>query len=233
MDEIGDRHKIPAGICEPTALFVDFNEPVPHTLMAQIGTDGGTLVETLGVSSAGAAQAWAQRRDPGLVPMPLAERPVGEVLAELADALRTTDMTWPRQDDPNYVASRALAWSRCRTHLPSLSDSAWEPMADEQRRELLAEFLAVDGAVDGRTGDGAEVVIGSLAELFLDYGVGYLTAGPLCWSPGAVALFLTDWLPRRAVLSAEQRVGLTDREQVSRAVSEFNAERLARSLLDE
>ncbi len=274
-------------------LFVEYNGPVPHTLMAQIGTVGGTLVDTLGVLYPGAAATWAERREPGLVPMPLTELPVDEGLAELADALRTTDRTWPRQDDADYVAVQALAWSRCRAHLPSLADSAGEPMADEQRRELVAEFLAADGPAEDVAGS---EVNRSLTELFLDYGQGYLTAGPLCWSPGTAMLFLTDWLPRKAVLSAEQRAGLpealrrwvrfaldrrgvpaewitpvvaavdewlpefedsfdessdwgpakqiaaelanrgidmTDREQVRQAVARLNAERLARSLLDE
>lgn len=182
-------------------VFVDYDVPVPHTLMAQIGTVGGVLVETLGVLSPAAAVAWADGRDPALVPMPLTERPVDEVLAELADALRTTDLTWPRQEDPDYVAVRALAWSRCRANLPPLTDSGREPMTEQQRRDVVAEFLAADDGAD-------EAVTRSLAELFLDYGDGYITAGPLCWSPGTVSLFLADWLPRKAVLSVEQRAGL-------------------------
>ncbi|MGH3518978.1 MAG: hypothetical protein ACRDQ7_16460 [Haloechinothrix sp.] len=50
----------------------------------------------------------------------------------------------------------------------------------------------------------------SLAELFLDYGEGYIIAGPLCWSPDQVELFLTDWLPRKAVLDAGQRDALPE-----------------------
>ncbi|RZJ52609.1 MAG: hypothetical protein EON49_23750, partial [Acidovorax sp.] len=48
----------------------------------------------------------------------------------------------------------------------------------------------------------------SLAELFLDYGDGYIGAGPLCWSPGEVMLLLTDWLPRKAVLDTDERNAL-------------------------
>jgi len=50
----------------------------------------------------------------------------------------------------------------------------------------------------------------SLADLFLDYGEGYIRSGPLCWSPGEVMLFLTDYLPRKAVLDAGQRHALPD-----------------------
>jgi hypothetical protein len=40
------------------------------------------------------------------------------VLAELAHALRMTDMVWPRNDDEDFADCRALAWSRCRDYLP-------------------------------------------------------------------------------------------------------------------
>jgi hypothetical protein len=48
----------------------------------------------------------------------------------------------------------------------------------------------------------------SLAEMFLDYGDGYLHAKPLGWSPDTVAMFLGDWLPRKAILDAGQREAL-------------------------
>jgi hypothetical protein len=50
----------------------------------------------------------------------------------------------------------------------------------------------------------------SLAELLLDYGEGYIGAGHLCWSPGEVMLLLTDWLPRKTILDADQRAALPD-----------------------
>ena len=51
------------------------------------------------------------------MPMPRRRAPVADVLADLASALRVTDMTWPRNDD-DFLDNRALAWSRCRDHLP-------------------------------------------------------------------------------------------------------------------
>jgi hypothetical protein len=49
-----------------------------------------------------------------------------------------------------------------------------------------------------------------LADLFCDYGVGYIRPGLLAWSPDWVGLFLSDWLPRKAFLNAEQRAALPD-----------------------
>ncbi|WP_432973176.1 hypothetical protein [Dactylosporangium sp. CA-233914] len=184
-------------------LFVEYAGPVPHTLMAQIPLAGGVLVECLALLDPRAAASWEELREPGEAPMPLVESPVGEVLAELADALRTTDMTLPRQDDEDFVDLRALAWARCRSHLPGWPEHT--PSGDAERDRLLDDFMArpADGPVD-------DSAVRSLAELFLDYGEGYLVSGPLCWSPGSVGLFLADWLPRKAVLDAEQRAALPE-----------------------
>lgn len=178
-------------------LFIGFAGQTPHTLMAQISLAGGVLVDKLAVLQPEAATAWDQMREPGEVPMPAVECPVEVALAELADALRTTDMTWPRHDGQDFIELRALAWSRCRPYLPEFRD--WQSMDDQERERLLDGFAPAD-----------DTVARSLADLFLDYGDGYMISGPLCWSPGQVALFLTDWLPRKAALDAEQRVALPE-----------------------
>lgn len=178
-------------------LFVEYGDPVPHALMAQISLAGGTFVEKLALLESKAAETWDSLRDAGEVPMPLVASSPDVVLAELADALRATDMTWPRPDDDDFVELRALAWSRGRPYLPDFRD--WEPMSDAERRRLLDDFAAP-----------ADTVARSLADLFLDYGDGYVTSGALCWSPAQVMVFLTDWLPRKAVLDAEQRAALPE-----------------------
>jgi hypothetical protein len=182
-------------------LFVEYGGPVPHTLMAQIMLVGGVLVEKLMLLKPGAATSWSQLQDPDGVPMPMVECPVADALAELARALQVTDMTLPRQDDEDFVDLRALAWSRCRPHLPDWPDR--QPLGDVGRDRLLDDFAAATAAPDDTVGR-------SLAELFFDYGEGYMTSGPLCWSPAWVELFLNDWLPRKAVLDAEQRAALPD-----------------------
>lgn len=182
-------------------LLIDYDGPHPHTLMAQIYQTGGPLVGKLALLEPGAASRWDQLRADEEVPMPIAGQSVTDVLADLADALRITDITWPRNDDEDFVSNRALAWSRCREYL----SSDWtEPagLPDSERRRLIDEFAASSGHDDE--------VTRSLADLFLDYGEGYIRSGPLCWSPGEVMLFLTDWLPRKAILEAGQRQALPD-----------------------
>ncbi len=110
--------------------------------------------------------------------MPIRQAPVPDVLGDLAHALRTTDMTWPRNDDEDFLDNRALAWSRCRDHLPDWPDHTELP--EPQRHQLIQDFATDSGRDDP--------VSRSLAELLVDYGEGYIGAGPLCWSPGEVML---------------------------------------------
>jgi hypothetical protein len=190
-------------------LFLDYDGPHPHTLMAQINHTGGVLVDKLAVLQPGAATHWDHLHDQEQVPMPLTTQPVGEVLAELADALRTTDMTWPRNDDEDFVDHRALAWTRCRDHLPDWPEHTEIP--DTERDRLIQQFTTSNGHGDepNQNNENNEVVR-SLAELFLDYGQGYIISGPLSWSPDQVMLLLADWLPRKAILDADQRQALPD-----------------------
>ncbi|MFD5512878.1 hypothetical protein ACFWIB_34720 [Streptomyces sp. NPDC127051] len=186
-------------------LFIAYDGPTPHTLMAQIIETGGTMVDKLGLLLPDAATAWSGMRDDGDIPMPLTDHGVPSALADLAAALRMTDMTWPRHDDEDFVELRALAWARCRDHLPELPGH--QPLPDSERARLIDAFTAAaTHDTDPETAD----TIRSLAELFLDYGEGYITAGPLAWSPGHAALFLADWLPRKAVLDHHQRTLLPD-----------------------
>lgn len=181
-------------------LFIDYDGPHPHTLMAQLCQVGGLMIDTLAILQPGAATAWDQLREPTEVPMPIRQAPVPDVLGDLAHALRTTDMTWPRNDDEDFLDNRALAWSRCRDHLPDWPDHTELP--EPQRHQLIQDFATENGRDDP--------VSRSLAELLVDYGEGYIGAGPLCWSPGEVMLLLTDWLPRKTILDADQRTALPD-----------------------
>lgn len=182
-------------------LFVDFDGPRAHTLLASILDTGGTMIDRLGLLEFGAAPRWDDEREPGEIPMPLAAHPVEEALVELASALRDTDMIWPRHDDRHYVDLRALAWARCRGHEPAWPE--WEPMPQDVRTDLIDAFVAEASVPD-------DDVTRSLADLFLDYGDGYIRAGALAWSPMAVHVFLADWLPRKAALDAEQRHALPE-----------------------
>jgi hypothetical protein len=184
-------------------LFIDYDGPVPHTVMAHVGEVGGTLVDKLALLAPRAADVWEGMRGEGEAPMPLAEQDADEVLADLAAALRLTDMTWPRHDDDDVGGLRALAWARCRDHLPDWPEP--RPLADGERARVLDAFAQSGAPAAEEAG-----TVRSLAELFLDYAENYLSRGPLCWSPGQVAVFLGDWLPRKTVLDQAHRTLLPE-----------------------
>lgn len=192
-------------------LLIDYDGPLPHTLMADLYQVGGLEVRAITILPPNTApDEWEEIRPPGEVPMPLAAAPAVEVLAELAHALRMTDMVWPRNGDEDFADCRALAWSRCRDYLPDWPDRT--ELTESQCSRLIADFLAHSG---GRDDDNSTRF---LAGLLLDYGQGYISAGPLHWSPGEVLVFLCDWLPRKAILDPADRAALP---QVLRAWVEF------------
>ena len=194
-------------------LLIDYDGPLPHTLMADLYQVGGLEVRAITILPPNSVpNDWEEIRPPGEVPMPLAAAPVAEVLGELAHALRMTDMVWPRNDDEDFADCRALAWSRCRDHLPDWPEQS--ELTESQRSRLIADFLAHSD----RSDDNSRF----LAELLLDYGQGYISAGPLHWSPDEVMVFLCDWLPRKAILDPADRAALP---QVLRAWLEFTLTR--------
>jgi hypothetical protein len=148
-------------------LFVEYAGPQPHVLMAAINDVGGSFVERLQLLEPGAAHSWAEREEADETPMTMTECEPGDALAELAAALRVTDMTLPVNDDEDFVTLRALAWSRCRTWLPPWPE--FEPLSEAESQRILDEFIAAGDLPD-------DLVTRSLAELFLDYGDGYITA---------------------------------------------------------
>ncbi|MCX5203621.1 hypothetical protein OG897_19465 [Streptomyces sp. NBC_00237] len=121
-------------------LFVEYDGPVPHALMARVTEVGGPLVDTLALLTPGAVAAWEVVREPDEVPMPTAEHDPGEVLADLAAAVRVRDVTWPRRDDMDIVGLRALDRARCRDHLPGRPEH--RPLQETEQARLLDAFTA-------------------------------------------------------------------------------------------
>lgn len=188
------------------ALLVEFaGLPAPYTLLARITTIAGTLVTNLALLRPGVQDQWPTLHAPDDPPMPLTEVSPADALAELASALRITDITWPRQDDEDLVELKALAWSRCHANLAPFGPP--ENLDDAYRAEALEAFRALP---DVQALDADPESIEYLVRLFLDYGEGYITAGHLAWSPGQVERFLADWLPRKATLDAGDRRALPD-----------------------
>ena len=126
-----------------------------------------------------------------------------EALAAVADALWQTDMYWPPNEDPDYVAWRALVhWRTSGRRV----ERDWEPLPDTERRALLDDFAAAHGESLGLDPGVVEV----LADTFVDFGDAYVSQGVLGWSPGEVEVFMLDWVHRKVLLDAEAMEALPD-----------------------
>jgi hypothetical protein len=174
-------------------LLFEVDGPDPFTLIAGVDPMAGARVETIRLARPGRGETWSQEVDPDSPPFTQAERTVPEALAELADAMRLTDMTLPRSDDEGYITHRSLAWGLCREFTPGFAD--WEPRPDADRAPLLDDFVSeVAGSPEPAS-------VRVIADTCLDFGEGYLPE-LLAWSPEAVERFLLDYLPRKVVLDA-------------------------------
>jgi hypothetical protein len=90
-----------------------------------------------------------------------------------------------------------LVRSRLRL-LPAPREIEMPEVPYEERRALVAAFRVSPAAADLPEVDGAPIA--DLARWFMDYACDYGAGDPLRWSPLAVELLLTDWLPRKAVM---------------------------------
>lgn len=183
-------------------LFVDFDGPQPHCLLAVVSETPARWVTELEILEPGSAPEFDEREaGEAETLLPVEAREIPEVLADLADALRGTDGLWPREDDPDYVELRAVAWGRARGYLAAEVEPV--PMPEEEKRALVDEFVAGAPLPDAD-------LARALAELFVDFGDSYLPAGPLSWSPSAVEFFLVDWLPQTVELEPDERESIPE-----------------------
>lgn len=165
-----------------------FTEPVEHSLIVNETTVGGRYVHTIEVGVQGAEP------DPVIDDLTVTEVDPGDALADIADALWQTDMSWPPQDDTDYTLNRALAHWRTRGHRREVE---WEPLPDDERRHLIDDFTAEQTAEDDTS------IVEVLADTFIDFGDGYLHGGVLAWNPGEVSRFMLDWVHRKVLLEPE------------------------------
>ncbi|NMM18186.1 MAG: hypothetical protein HHJ14_14015 [Cellulomonas sp.] len=166
-----------------------FAEPIEHSVIVFETTVGGRYIRSMSVGTQDADP------DPVIGNMTMAEIELDEALADVAESLRQTDLTWPPQDDLDFVMSRALTHWRTLGHD---NDADRTPITDDERHRLIGEFLEEFIAEQGVEVD--QDVAEVLADTFIDFGDGYLNGGVLAWNPGEVELFMLDWVHRKVLL---------------------------------
>ncbi|UER54182.1 hypothetical protein HJG43_06110 [Kineosporiaceae bacterium SCSIO 59966] len=181
-------------------IFVEFEQPTVHTLVAQVLDVGGRLVESLALAlGPGVAQDWAGHRAPDDVPMEPVETPVEVALTDLADALAASELLGATDDDW-FAELRALAWARSIDYATAPQQRA--ALDVEERERLRAAFVAEADVPD-------TPATAALVDLFLDFGETFLRE-PLAWSPLAVAVLLEEALPGQVHLEDDARDLLPD-----------------------
>ncbi len=123
--------------------------------------------------------------------------------AEVERAVAATDQLARVPGQESLVTDRALALSRLRL-LPDAPPVAPEPMTGPQRAALLERFRLAPESQRLRGGSTAVFCL----RLIFEYAESRPDRDPLRWSPTAVDLFLLDWVPRRAVLDADDVAAL-------------------------
>jgi hypothetical protein len=142
----------------------------------------GTLIEQMRIAS---------HHDPDTTWAPLAP---AEARVRIQDAIELGDMTIPPLETDTWPACRPLVeWAVGM--LPSGGRGYVRPhWDDEALRELTGRFLASPFGTGFDNPDHR-----SLLESLLWFATGYGPGDPLRWSPVAVEILLTDWIPRKIV----------------------------------
>ena len=103
------------------------------------------------------------------------------------------------EEDEEFAALRALAYSRLDA-LPAADPDDGRPKVQSSEREaLLAEFLA---SPETETLTGMEDA-SMLAQAAIDFASDYADGRPLRWSPMLVEIFTGAWLPTKVVADEE------------------------------
>ncbi len=166
-------------------VYIDHN-------LGTVAKDGFVIHEP--IDQALASFRSAANRDPDVA---FEELSPADARARITEAIDLGAITVPPFETDTWPAARPLVEWIVR-HLPEGGQGYERPeWSDEDRRALTDEFLASEF---GRGLDGEDrEVFESLLWFGCDYGPG----DPLRWSPVAVEILLSDWLPRKVIADAE------------------------------
>jgi hypothetical protein len=218
------------GTERPTTAWVSFDPIDDDGVAVMVGFDGPGHETTIGVYvdhnlgglakdafavPAGIAEVLAnlrQNRDEPDDPE-YKEISLKEAAARWRVALEMTELTFDPPTTEDFDHLRALVLARLAT-LPVGGKVPQTPSPnDEERDELLAEFLESDevvrltGVGDGDSGD---TTVEELADQLLAFSLDYALGTPLRFSPVMVEIFCLDWAPRKIPLDGDAFTLLPD-----------------------
>jgi hypothetical protein len=181
-DNIMIGMSLPGGCALSLVVYIDHNMGTLVKDAFAVPEPLDTLIEQMRIAS---------HHDPDTTWAPLAP---ADARVRIQDAIELGDMTIPPLETDTWPACRPLVeWAVGM--LPSGGRGYVRPhWDDEALRELTGRFLASPFGTGFADPDHR-----SLLESLLWFGTGYGPGDPLRWSPVAVEILLTDWIPRKIV----------------------------------
>lgn len=163
----------------------------PHALGVLIDHNLSSMAKDVLVSSDAGELRKAWEENPEITIREIDEQ---DVATRLATGLEMEEMFLDGPSTEEFMHARALLRSRLRC-LPEPKPLP-RPVMDEAERERLEHEFR--GSPEARTldRDAIDDVVWRVISFSCDYGCG----DPLRWSPVVVELFMTEWLPRKALL---------------------------------
>jgi hypothetical protein len=166
-------------------VYIDHN-------LGTVVKDGFAVPEPIGDTLASLRSAASQ--DPDIV---ISDLDLAEARARMTEAIDLGAITIPPLETDTWPATRPLVEWVVR-QLPEGGQGYERPTwTDADRHALTEEFFASDFAPARRQED--RELFGTLLWFGCDYGPG----DPLRWSPVAVEIILTDWLPRKVIADTD------------------------------
>jgi len=211
------------GAGEPTAAWI-YNDPIDDDgVSVMVGFDGPAGPSTIGVyvdhNLSGMAkdvfalphginEVLAMLRENEENPGQLDYREVSleEAAARWTEALELTDMTLDPPTSEDFDDLHALVTARLSTLPSGQGFQAPSRMTEEEREQLLAQFLESDETVGlwGLSGeDNEDVAVEHLAHEILAFSLDYVLGTPLRFSSVMVEIFCLDWAPGKVAIDGD------------------------------
>jgi hypothetical protein len=211
------------GVVDPTVAWLTYDPIHDDGVSVMVGFDGPAGPSTIGVyvdhNLGGMAKdifvlpdainevlLELQEVDGEPADVEYREMSLEEAVARCAEALELTDVTLDPPTSEDFDDLRTLVVARL-AKLPSGGVVPEESgISDEERDELLAQFLESDETVGlsgpSRAGN-REDVIEQLAEYVLAFSLDYVLGTPLRFSPVMVEIFCLDWAPGKVAIDGD------------------------------
>jgi hypothetical protein len=198
------------------SVLVGFDGPAgPSTIAVRVDHNLGGMAEDFSVlpDAIDKVVLELEEDDDETVPVECREMSLEEAAARCTEALELTDLTLDPPTSEEFDELHALVMAR----LAKLPSGGAVPvparMTEEERDQLLSEFLDSDETVGlwGTSGDEKRGdLIGHMAEELLAFSLDYVLGTPLRFSPLMVEMFCLDWAPGKVAIDGDGFMMLPD-----------------------